>query len=359
SITEANDAYCRMTGYSREELIGIRIPDLDADESPKDTQARVKLIISKGSDTFAARHRRKDGTIFPIEVSSTFLEANGGQFICFGRDLTEREEREREVQEANKRLREIVRAGNVGLWDWDLVNDQVHYSQEWKQQIGCQEDEIGTSPDEWRDRIHPEDLQTTLRRAEKAINDPETDYVAEFRLRHKDGSYWWILSQGSVFRDEDGKAIRFLGSHVDITKRKQQEEHLAILGQMLDDAPAAITLHDLEGRFLYANLNSVKIHGFEDREEFLSTTLIDLDAPESIAMQRERYAEVSAGGSARFEVSHFRRDGSTFPLEVLSKRIEWEGKPAVLSIATDITERRMASQEIEESHALLENLSNL
>ncbi|MCA9440131.1 MAG: PAS domain S-box protein, partial [Candidatus Omnitrophica bacterium] len=353
SFIEVNDSFCRMTGFSRDELIGHRITDLNVDESLEDTTKRIEHIISEGSDTFRARHRRKDGSTFPVEVSATYLSQNGGQFICFGRDLTEREEGEREVQEASERLRESIRAANVGLWDWDLATNRVYFSREWKQQIGYKPEEIDNDYKEWERRVHPDDLPLALERIGKAVTDPEAEFTQEFRLRHKNGSYRWIFAQGSVYRDEKGKPVRFLGSHIDITNRKKQAEHLVLLGEMLDEAPAAITVHDMEGHFLYANRHCVSLHGFESEDEFLATNLHDLDVPESREIKDKHYAEVSEKGIVQFEASHYRKDGSIIPIEVLCKLIEWEGQPAVLSIATDITERRHATQQIEESHARL------
>ena len=73
------------------------IADLDADETPEATAARIQRVIAAGSEVFEARHRRKDGTILPLEVSTTFMEERGGQFVCFGRDLTDRKQREARI----------------------------------------------------------------------------------------------------------------------------------------------------------------------------------------------------------------------------------------------------------------------
>jgi PAS domain S-box-containing protein len=98
-ITMVNDAYCAMSGYKREELLGMTIKDLDAIEKPEETAARIKRILKNGSELFQTCHRRKDGTIFPLEISITYLPENGGQMLCFCRDITER----KEAEEALKR----------------------------------------------------------------------------------------------------------------------------------------------------------------------------------------------------------------------------------------------------------------
>lgn len=98
SICDVNEAYCRMSGYSRAELLGLSIGDLDAEETPEETSVRMKRIIASGWELFESIHRRKDGSTWPIEISVTWLDDGDGQFICFGRDLSERKNAEAQLQ---------------------------------------------------------------------------------------------------------------------------------------------------------------------------------------------------------------------------------------------------------------------
>ncbi len=348
-ILEVNDVLCRMTRYERHELLGLRIRDVDALEKPQETSARMERIMRNGAEVFETRHRRKDGSVFPVEMSTSYLNLRGGQFICFCRDLTLRKQAEEATREATIRLREAIRAGNVGLWDWNLVTNEVHFSSEWKAQIGYEEHEITDDIDEWKERVHPDDLTPALALMEKAIDEKTQQYQVEFRLRHRDGSYRCILSQCSVLRDENGRAVRVLGSHVDLTEQKAREKQLILLGQMLDKAPACISIHDTDGRFVFANAENVALHGYDSLEEFMDVNLHELDVPECEVLLAERFRRIAEEGEARFEVAHYRKNSSTFPLEVLAKQIEWEGRPAILSIAADITERKQAEEALKTS----------
>jgi PAS domain S-box-containing protein len=104
-VIETNESYCRMSGYPRDELLRLRIPDLEAAETPAETVARITRIIENGSETFDTQHRRKDGTLFDVEVSVSFLENEGGRFVCFCRDISERKEMTRSLQESEERYR--------------------------------------------------------------------------------------------------------------------------------------------------------------------------------------------------------------------------------------------------------------
>ncbi len=101
-LIEVNEAYCAMSGYSREELLGMGIADLDVEEEPDETAARIGRIIQNGSELFETRHRRKDGRAWNVEVSVTYLDQGGGQFVCFCRDLSERKRTEEQLLRLQK-----------------------------------------------------------------------------------------------------------------------------------------------------------------------------------------------------------------------------------------------------------------
>jgi PAS domain S-box-containing protein len=131
----------------------------------------------------------------------------------------------------------------------------------------------------------------------------------------------------------------------DISRRKQTEARLRAMAEMLDVAPSSITVHDTQGRFLFANRKSSEIHGWDERE-FMALNLSDLDVPASAALIEERMRVIAERGEATFEVAHFRKDRTTIPLEVFAKQVEWRGGQAILSVATDITERKRAQAEL-------------
>jgi PAS domain S-box-containing protein len=116
-----------------------------------------------------------------------------------------------------------ARAGMVGLWNWDLRTDAVQFSPEWKRQLGYAEDEIGNSTAEWQSRLHPDDRARVESALAKYVENPVGEFVVEERLRHRDGTYRWILTQGAMSLGSDGQPQRMMGSHVDITERKNME----------------------------------------------------------------------------------------------------------------------------------------
>jgi PAS domain S-box-containing protein len=167
---------------------------------------------------------------------------------------------------------------------------------------------------------------------------------------HSPDEQRWFMGRVTPVQDKGGR--RVVVAHENITERKVREAHMVLLVRMLDEAPAAITIHDTSGRFLFSNLQNILLHGCASEEEFMSVNLHDLDTPESEALLAERFQQIAERGVAHFEVTHRRKDGSTFPLDVTARAIEWRGQQAVLSIALDITDRKLAEAKIEQESLL-------
>jgi PAS domain S-box-containing protein len=108
NITKVNKAYCRMSGYTSDELLKLNISTIDANDKPAMISTRIKRIIANGSEIFETRHRRKDGSIFHVEVSVTYMHTDYGKFICFCRDITERRRAEEQLQSINNELERRV-----------------------------------------------------------------------------------------------------------------------------------------------------------------------------------------------------------------------------------------------------------
>ena len=122
SVIDANPAYSRMSGYSRDELLAMRISDVEVLENPADTAARIRRIVERGSDTFESVHRRKDGSLWDVEVSATYRDTEGGQMIAFIRDITARKRSERDLIETRAHLEELVAERTAAL---ELANRQL------------------------------------------------------------------------------------------------------------------------------------------------------------------------------------------------------------------------------------------
>ncbi len=125
------------------------------------------------------------------------------------------------LKEREERLNLIVQGANDGVWDWDLATDEVYFSPRWKGMLGYADSEVANRLESWRGLLHPEDSERALAAVQASKEGSSKPYELEHRLRHKDGSYRWILSRGALLRDAQGRPYRFVGTHTDITERRQ------------------------------------------------------------------------------------------------------------------------------------------
>ncbi len=151
------------------------------------------------------------------------LKENKAKIEC---EITERREAIEALRESEERYALAAKGANDGLWDWDIRHNRIYYSIRWKSMLGLEEQEVGSSLTDWLDRVHPADRESLEAKLTAHINGKSTQFESEYRIRHKDGAYRWVLSRGLAVRDENGTATRMVGSQTDITARKTAEEQL-------------------------------------------------------------------------------------------------------------------------------------
>jgi two-component system cell cycle sensor histidine kinase/response regulator CckA len=259
------------------------------------------------------------------------------------------------LRESQAMLARTERMAQVGSWEWDIAEDRVRWSENLFRLF--RRDPAAGAPSfaGHADLFVPEDMSRLRRQVKQSVS-TGTPFDLDLRIIRTDGKIRYCRTHGQAETDAGGVVRRLVGSLQDITGRRQRDERILLLGQMLDAAPAAITIHDDEGRFFFANRASASLHGYRDEAEFLAVNLNDLDAPVSRASREAHLRQVTEEGEARFEVEHIRKDGSVFPLEVLAKTIEWKGQPAVLSIAHDITDRKRAEEALRRQQVQLQKI---
>lgn len=140
--------------------------------------------------------------------------------------LTQSEEANERVQRHLDRLELILQDVNVAWWEWNFITNETRYSSRWYAQLGYQPEELQEEYHVWESRLHPADRPVALEYNARYVRNPQPIYELEFRLRHRDGSYRWILSRGKLYPDEEGEPAWIRGIHMDITERVQSDQRL-------------------------------------------------------------------------------------------------------------------------------------
>ncbi|MCX8038515.1 MAG: PAS domain S-box protein [Candidatus Sumerlaeia bacterium] len=228
---EANTRICEMLGYSAEELVGqsTRILYATSEEFDYVGQTVYRQIAETGTGLMETRWRRKDGTILHVFLAMTPLRAGdvSGEIVITVLDITDRKRAETALRLSEERLRLAVASAHQGIYDVDILTGEVTVNDEYALMLGYDPATFHETNAGWIERLHPEDREVVVPIYQAYIAGKLPDYRVEFRLRTASGGYKWILSQGEIVEwDADGRPLRMLGTHTDITERRQMEEQL-------------------------------------------------------------------------------------------------------------------------------------
>jgi PAS domain S-box-containing protein len=194
-------------------------------------------------------------------------------------EVAERKKAEEALWESQKRLDLAVSGTNLGLWDWNVQTGESVYNQQWAEMLGYTLEEIKPNASTWKRLVHPNDTPQMMKILNSHFKRKTPFYEAEFRMRTKSGGWKWILSMGKVFEwDDDGKPLRMIGTHRDITERKKAEEVLEKLNTDLESTIRELMRTNKElQEFAYITAHDLKtpLRGIGTLAEWLSTDYAD------------------------------------------------------------------------------------
>jgi two-component system cell cycle sensor histidine kinase/response regulator CckA len=366
-----NKAAEGIFGIPREQLIGRTAHDFWPQEQADLYRLVDERVMQAGELEVIAEEpstKRGEGPIVVHTRKMPLFDRNGKPTLMLAicEDITERKRAEEELRQARHRLEFTLQSANVGLWDWNLKTNEVLFSKEWKSQLGYLEHEVGNQAIDWKHRVHPDDLAQAMSKIEDAMTRRNPEYQSEFRMKHKDGSWRWILSRGAVINDAAGVPVRMLGIHIDITERKEAEEALQAsefrYRSFVDHATDALFLQNSAGRILDVNQQACASLGYT-RDELIGMLPQDFDADITTAETKGVLDRLETGETIAFDSRHKRKDGSTFPVEVRLRPFWIKDQRYHIGLVRDITERKRNEQALRESEArlrtLLENLDKV
>ena len=355
---EANPSGCAMLGYTRDELLEKKISDLIPPEDLAATPIRMdelrqgKIILSE------RRLVRKDGTLLPVEISARML--SDGRLQGIQRDITERKQAEQAIRESEERLRLSMQAANQGLYDLNVQSGATIVNHEYAQLLGYDPETFVETNAAWIERLHPDDHDVTAKVYADYINGLIPGYRVEFRQKTKDGNWKWILSLGKVVEyDAEGKPLRMLGTHTDITERKQANQALKDseirYRRLFETAKDGILILNAEtGRIVDVNPFLIKLLGYS-HEVFLGGTIWELGFFKDIAASKENFLELQEKEYIRYEDLPLETaNGQRINVEFVSNVYQVNHHKVIQCNIRDITERKRAEEEIRQLNETLE-----
>ncbi len=335
--TYVNDTVCRTLGYSQEEFLQMRVADIDPNFPPEAWEPTWNRVKESGSLNFETMHSRKDGTDIPVEVTATYLEFDGQEYICaISRDITERKQAETELLA----FQTLVENAPDAIGVTDMQGMLVYINPAFRTQFGLTDDAPALSIP---DIVVPEQREQHIAEAVRATQATGT-WKGEVTYQRIDGTPFPSHISAFLIPDVNGKPSGMGAIIRDITERKQQEEDLMIFKTLVENAPDAISVADSEGIMFYGNNAYLSLFGYDDiRGEHITTFY----SPEEYDRLPVLMQELSETGITQGSLYFRRRNDSTFlgQYSVFALREADNQVRITIAIIRDLTEQMQAEAE--------------
>ena len=305
-----NAAACAMTGYSGlDEIkdrplhyaVHFRKPDgspYPMEECPID-RANAKTVAMRAQrEVFC----RKDGTLFHVEYNVAPIGREGQMqgAVIEVRDITADLASQRALRQSDERFHLLARATNDTIWDWDLQAGTVWWNENFATMFGYAMSDLEPGPESWTARLHPDDLSRVVDSIHAAMDGTASTWSDEYRFRRADGTFASILDRGMVVRDDGGRAIRMIGSMMDVTERKRAEAALRRHADELAALAMALQRSNQElDQFAYVASHDLKapLRGIANLSQWIEEDLGDRVTPEArdhLKLLRSRVVRMEA-----------------------------------------------------------------
>ncbi len=266
------------------------------------------------------------------------------------REIEVRKLAEKTVRASEARLSVTLEAAQIGIWDWDIVNDKFYTSSTYSTMLGYEIEPGASDRAVWLERIHPEDRQHVADKIADVLRGSEEPYQYEVRIRHADGNYRWVNVLGKVVeRDEKGAARRLLGVRLDITERKQAEAHIKLAAQVFEQSGEGFLITDANRNIIMVNHAFTVITGYSEAEalgnipRFLYVGRQDTDFYQAI------WDSINTQGHWQGELLDRRKDGNVYPRWFsISRVLDVQGNVTnYIGIFSDISQHKQDEAHIQ------------
>lgn len=337
-----NEAACLRTGYSREELLGLTVFDLDP-AAPRPWSGHWAEIKERGSFRFEKSHRTKTGDMFPVEITVNYVEYGGKEYNCtFGRDITERKRMEESLRLAQF---SVDHATDSVFW-LDADGRFVYVSDTTCRRLGYSRRELlGTSIFGIGERVSEDSWEPFWEQLRK-----EGSLTFQTHHRAKDGDKHPVEITATHF-EYDGREYNCSFAR-DISEREKMVESLRLTQFSVDHAADLVFWISPAGRYQYVSDSTCRRLGYS-REELLGMTIYEVD-PAAPRPWKKHWLEVKERRALTFETVHRTKNGEVFPVEVTTNYVSYGGKEYIFAFGREITERKKAERELREAQEATE-----
>lgn len=356
-FTLVNDRFCEIAGWSRDELMGMRMLDITHPDDRARNLPLFERAVAQGTPyAHEKRYIRKDGSIVWVNNTVSVIRRPDGEpfgVLAVTLDITRRREAEARLRKSEESLRLATESAGMASWELDLETMAGEWSPNRFDLLGMERrpDSRGTF-DEWLERVHPDDREMARAAAQNCF-ETGMPYTIEYRIRRADnGEERWLQSHGSRIDYEDGRPSRLVGISFDGTYRKRAEEELreseARFRTIFEQANDYLVTTTLDQKITSVNPAVVAALGYAE-DEIVGASIGDFMDPDQLALSMEAFEhKMRVGGNTRTTLTVRARDGRPLIWEINSRlTTDAEGRPTGLhAIGRDMTEAKRAEAHL-------------
>ncbi len=372
---DVNRKLCDMLGYSKEEFTNMHPRDLsppfqpDGSNSFDKANELVQKAIDGNNQTFEWVHLDKYNNAKTMLISLSIVEFEGETTVIgLMRDISQEKEVLAQLQSSEQRLALAIDGSNDGLWDWNMVTNDLFLSNRWCEILGYEKSELEQNYNTFTSMVHPEDKGNITTTLSNYIEGKIPKYDIEFKMLHKNGEYIHILARGKIIKNDNNVPIRMIGTHTDITKRKRLQEDIALF---FSNSIELVSISKTDGYIITLNEMWTKVLGWS-KEELMSKPFINFVHKDDISKTTEVMKNIFLGHDVYdFRNRYLCKDGTYKWLSWHSKYLkerdlifanarditnQIESEILLLSLNTDLENRvKERTEELEKAYHKLES----
>jgi PAS domain S-box-containing protein len=368
--TVFNERWANIIGYTLSELAPVIIETWVELCHPDDLQKSNKVfdkLFNHEIDYYECevrmRHKNGDWVWILDRGKVTTWTEDGKPLLVMGthQDITDKKKAEEELLKERERLNGILEGTNSGTWEWNIQTGETVINERWAEIIGYTLEELmPVSQETWNNHCHPEDREKSDRLFEDHCKGKSENYECETRMRHKSGKWIWVLDRGKVItRTDDGEPLFAMGTHQDITERKEAEKKLANsevkYRELIDNTTDIIYTINTDGEFTFVS-NAWKRELGHERHEVLGKSFTKFLHPEDVESSYSKLRDIYYSGETikalEYRIRHkdgswrWHRSSGSFKKDATEKVTLFDG------LSHDITQQKVDQAEIAKQSAL-------
>lgn len=362
-FTLCNSAAAEILGYnSIDELQGTHpsklSPDIQSDgrNSFEKSNTMIAIAHEKGVHRFEWDHCRRNGEIFPVEVTLAQIEIDGiKQLYCIWRDISTKKMAEEQLKQEAKFRSQILEQASEGIALWRACSDEIEaefitWNRRMQEITGYSREEINRLG--WLDTIYNDTSERErARQTMQKVLQGETNLGTDFNIVTKSGDARALhISSTCIYRDDSAPCV--LAVIQDITESKRQQELLEAsqkrFSTLFDASSDGLFIINMQGEFIDINRTAYERLGYT-KDEMISMKIAELNTPEYAAQVPQRIANIKENGMAVFETAHLRKDGSIMPVEINARIIDLDEEKVLFSVVRDISERKILEGQLRQA----------